>query len=257
MEVLGSVPQRFTTSIRGRIGYMPQLSVLYPDLTLWENLNFAASLYGMPWKRRRRLEATLDFVELSDAKDRRLRDASGGMQRRLALSAALVHDPELVFLDEPTAGIDPLLRRKLWDHFLHVRDEGRTLFVTTQYVGEAAYCDLVGVLDEGRLLALDTPEGLRRRAYGGEVVDVRFASPPARQDLAALSERVGAIGAEPIDPWTVRIVVEEAGRAIPAVTSWADQRGFDVESAEEHLPPFDDVFVELVHRLRNEETGGG
>src|SRR5512140_3952477 len=94
------------------------------------------------------------------------------MQRRLSLAATLVHDPELIFLDEPTAGIDPVLRQKFWQHFRKLKQEGRTLFITTQYVNEATYCDLIGVMQDGRLIAVDTPVGLRHRAYGGDMVDL-------------------------------------------------------------------------------------
>ena len=118
------------------------------------------------------------------------------MQRRLALAATLIHNPDLLFLDEPTAGIDPILRRKVWDHFVDLRDKGRTLFVTTQYVGEAAYCDRVGVLAEGRLIAVDTPEGLRRQAFGGEVLDVVFTQPLLAPQLDQLSNLVSATRVE-------------------------------------------------------------
>lgn len=168
ITIFGKAPARFDQSDRAKLGYMPQLSVMYPHLTIWENMVFAASLFGMGRSRRKsRIMEELKAVELDDARSRRLGDASGGMQRRAALAATLVHDPELLFLDEPTAGIDPILRRKIWDRLAELRDQGRTLFITTQYVGEAAYCDRVGVLAEGRLIAVDTPDGLRREAYGG------------------------------------------------------------------------------------------
>ena len=150
---------------RERIGYMPQQFVLYPNLT-WENLNFVASLYGMGYCRRRkqRWSKVLEFVELSDARDRLGSQLSGGMQRRLELACTLVHDPLLMFADEPTAGIDPVLRGKFWDHFRQLRDQGRTLFVTTQYVGEASLLRLGGGDARGpRCWLVDTPEGLRRR----------------------------------------------------------------------------------------------
>jgi ABC-2 type transport system ATP-binding protein len=98
------------------------------------------------------------------------------MQRRLSLAATLIHDPELVFLDEPTASIDPILRKKFWDHFRELQNQGRTLFITTQYVGEAAYCDLVGVLVDGHLVVVDTPEGLRRRAFAYDDTAEPYAS---------------------------------------------------------------------------------
>ena len=107
-----------------------------------ENLNFHASMYGLPLRRRKRLRELLEWVELTDDRKKRVRDTSGGMQRRLALAATFVHDPRYLFLDEPTAGIDPILREKFWNQFRSLGAEGRTLLVTTQYVGEASYCDM-------------------------------------------------------------------------------------------------------------------
>lgn len=115
--VLGRRPKEFVAATREKIGYMPQFFVLYQDLSVWENLNFAASIYGMRFRRAERLKQLLDFVELSEHKHKLARNISGGMQRRLSLAATLVHNPELIFLDEPTAGVDPVLRRKFWDHF--------------------------------------------------------------------------------------------------------------------------------------------
>lgn len=147
---------------RSRIGYLPQSPALFPDLSLWENLNFHASMYGLRLRRRKRLRTLLDWVELTDDRGKRVRHASGGMQRRLALAAAFVHDPTVAFLDEPTAGIDPILRARFWDQFRVLRDAGRTLIVTTQYVGEAANCDVVGVLSAGELVFFGPPGELLR-----------------------------------------------------------------------------------------------
>jgi ABC-2 type transport system ATP-binding protein len=163
-EVGGTPSTDLSHRERGGIGYLPQLPALFPDLSLRENLNFHASMYGLRLRRRRRLRELLDWVELTDDQHKRVRQASGGMQRRLALAAAFVHDPAIVFLDEPTAGIDPILRARFWSQFRALRDAGRTLIVTTQYVGEAANCDVVGVLSDGQLVFLDTPDELLRRA---------------------------------------------------------------------------------------------
>ncbi len=181
VDVLGEAPSAFSLQTRARIGYMPQLFALYPDLTIWENLNFAASIYGVGFRRRKRLREILDFVELTDHARKPVRKISGGMQRRLSLAAALIHDPDLFFLDEPTTGLDPVLRQKFWHHFHALKEEGKTLFVTTQYVNEAANCDQVGVLVEGELLALDTPEHLRKKALGGDIVTLETAIPLPRE----------------------------------------------------------------------------
>lgn len=252
--VMGKPPGAFDRADRSRIGYMPQLPVLYNNLTIWQNMTFAASLYGMPRReRRRRIAEELENVDLSDAHSRKHGDASGGMQRRVSLAATLVHDPELLFLDEPSAGIDPLLRRRIWDRLEALRDEGRTIFVTTQYVGEAAYCDRVGVLADGRLVALDTPEGLRRLAYGGELLDVVFTEPVPGQSRDALVAASGATRSERLGARGVRLVVPDAGTASPEVADWAGEAGLTVESIEPYAPPFDDVFVELMNQVQEEE----
>src|SRR5437016_13140997 len=123
------------------------------------------------WQRRRALRQVLQFVELWDRRDISAAKASGGMQRRLGLAGALVHGPTLVFLDEPTAGLDPVLRARFWEHFQGLKRQGRTLFVTTQYVTESERCDRVAIMNEGGLVAVGTPGELRRRALGGEMVD--------------------------------------------------------------------------------------
>ena len=192
VKVFGQEPGSFKRSELKRIGYMTQLFVLYPELTIWENLNFAASIYGFPYKQRKaRFSELLDLVELSGHEKKEARKISGGMQRRLSLAATLIHNPELIFLDEPTAGIDPVLRRKFWDHFRLLKEQGHTLFVTTQYVGEAAYCDYVGVMRQGRLLMVETPDELRRKALGGEIVKVHAANHISGETLAGIASQPG------------------------------------------------------------------
>lgn len=247
VHVLGKEPAYFNQKTRGRIGYMPQLFVLYPQLTVWENLNFASSLYGMPFRRHKRLMEALEFVELEDHRNKLARDISGGMQRRLSLAATLVHKPDLVFLDEPTAGIDPVLRRKFWDHFGDLKEQGRTLFVTTQYVSEANYCDLVGVLADGRLLMIDTPHGLRYRAYGGDIVDLTARERITYQQLRELRDLPFVHGRpEYMSETQVRVIVSEAATDMQELLSWCQQKALEVDTIEEYQPPFDDVFVVLV-----------
>jgi ABC-2 type transport system ATP-binding protein len=254
LSVLGRSPLEFDRIARSELGYMPQLSVLYPELSLSQNLNFAASLFGVRWRgRRRRVREMLDFVGLLDAKHRLLRESSGGMQRRLALAATLIHDPLLLFLDEPTAGIDPVLRKKFWERFAALKEEGRTLFVTTQYVGEAVYCDMVGILSRGRLLAVDTPEGLRRQSIGGEALDIRFSSPLSTDQINRLVEVAKAQRWESRGSGAYRLIVDDAGDVAADLGEWASASKVEVQSVEPFLPPFDDVFVDLVNRLDPEE----
>lgn len=249
VEVLGERPSEFRAATRNRIGYMPQQSVLYPSLSVWENLRFFASLYGIG-RDGAALDAVLEFVELEGHKHKKVSQISGGMQRRLSLAAALVHDPELIFLDEPTAGIDPVLRRKLWDRFEDLRDTGHTLFVTTQYVGEAAYCDYVGVLADGRLVLVDTPEGLRTAAFGGEVLDVEFTRPPGADTLEELGELIEATRTDVIAPQMARFVLPDVSDVLPALGAWAGGRENLIAGYEQYLPPFDDVFVEVIEQHR-------
>jgi ABC-2 type transport system ATP-binding protein len=258
VEVLGESPARFSKETRSRIGYMPQHAILYPDLTLRENLNFAASLYGVPLRRKPLIDRMVDFIELEGAIDRLPQDASGGEKRRVMLAATLIHDPDLVFLDEPTAGIDPVLRRKFWDRFEDLASDGKTILVTTQYVGEAAYCDYVAVLARGKVLTIDTPDGLRRTAYGGEMIEVAFAHSPDQSQITSLRGLPGVGSLEWVDSSRVRVVVEDAEAATPEINTWAGDKQIELVRNERYLPPFDDVFVELVSRLDvGHETGNG
>lgn len=245
--VLDRDPAKFSQDERALLGYMPQLFVLYPSLTVWENLNFAASLYGMSLFRGKRLKKALEFVELYEHRGKLARNISGGMLRRLSLAATLVHDPQLFFLDEPTAGIDPVLRRKFWDHFRELKNQGCTVFVTTQYVSEADNCDLVGVQNNGKLLLVDTPQGLRHHAYGGDMVDFHTEQPFDFQAEAMLRS-LPFVRAKTIrtGPDSMRIVVDQASTATAELMEWAQQQNIQVEAVEEYAPSFEDVFVELV-----------
>jgi ABC-2 type transport system ATP-binding protein len=175
------------------------------------------------------------------------------MQRRLGLAAALVHRPELLFLDEPTAGIDPILRATVWETLSELREDGRTIVLTTQYVSEAAYCDFVAVISEGRLVEWGSPEELRRRAFGGEMVDVVFAD---RVPWAVVDRLAGAVGAEHVESIgsrSVRITVEDAGSAIPILAAAATEAGAEVTETDQVVPEYDDVFVRIIDRHRVEE----
>jgi ABC-2 type transport system ATP-binding protein len=249
ITVFGKNPIHFTKSDQERIGYLIQNFVLYPELTVWENLNFAASFYGVTLFRQKRLNKLLEFVELREDKGKLAGALSGGMKRRLSLAATLVHNAELLFLDEPTAGIDPLLRRKFWDYFKELQEEGHTLFVTTQYVGEAAYCDLVGVMYAGKLLMVETPEGLRRKAYGGEIVAIK-SSDVIRYDTRKNLERLPFVRGKVkvMSDQEIDVIVDEASTAIPELMDALKGEKIIIETIEQVSPPFDDVFVRLIEK---------
>ncbi|MBC8161088.1 MAG: ABC transporter ATP-binding protein [Roseiflexaceae bacterium] len=257
IRVMGCEPARFKPHHRERIGYMPQQFVLYPNLTVEENLQFVASLYGVSFRRRKkRIAELLDFVELSDARRRLGSQLSGGMKRRLELAGSLLHEPTLLFADEPTAGIDPVLRGKFWDAFRDLRSQGRTLFVTTQYVGEAAYCDLVGVMRDGRLLFIDTPDGLRRRALGGEVVQLSVDPSSVRAAARILYEHpiVNDVHISRGEPGLLQAYVEEASSALPVLIPLFDSHpDVTLRQAEEFRPPFDDIFIMLMEKIDGAE----
>jgi ABC-2 type transport system ATP-binding protein len=177
VRVLGIDPVEFKPRHRAQIGYTPQGFVLYPTLTVKQNASFVAGLYGLRWPRKgRRIRQVLQFLEIWDARKRQARDVSGGMQRRLSLACALLHRPGLLFVDEPTSGLDPLLRAKIWDYLAALRDQGTTVVITTQYIDEAVYCDRVGVLNAGRLVAVGSPEELRAQVGGGGALDLTAPS---------------------------------------------------------------------------------
>jgi ABC-2 type transport system ATP-binding protein len=246
VRVLGEDPRYFRRQTRERIGYMPQSFTLYRDLTARENVDFVAALFGMLFRSRgRRTREALELVDLWDVRGRRAGRLSGGMQRRLELACALVHDPALLFLDEPTAGVDPLLRGRIWEELHRLRDAGRTMLVTTQYVNEAESCDRVALIAGGRLVALATPEELRHDALGGDVIGIETM---AIFDGATLTDLPAVRQVRQVGPRNLSIVVDDAGMAMPDVVEAIGARGGEVASAREERPSFDDVFAALVER---------
>lgn len=246
VQVLGENPRLFHRRTREQIGYLPQRFTLYPYLTARENVGFVASIYGLLWFRHgRRVREALQLVELWDVRDRLAAKMSGGMQRRLELAAALVHDPALLLLDEPTAGIDPILRASIWTELHRLKSAGRTLVVTTQYVNEAEECDQVALISGGRLIAFATPEDLRREALGGHAIEVETE---ASFDARDLTGHPGVVRIVQTSPHTFQAVVDDAGTATPEVLERIAARGASVKSAREFIPTFDDVFATLVER---------
>ena len=195
------------------------------------------------------MREVLERVDLWNVRGRRAGDLSGGMQRRLELACALVHDPALLVLDEPTAGIDPLLRQSVWTELHRLRDSGRTLIITTQYVAEAEECDQVVLISDGRVIAWAEPEGLRRLALGGEVVEVETEQV---FDASQLSGVPGLRETRQRGPHQFLAVTDDAGAATPGLVQAIESRGTNVVYAREFRPSFDDVFAALVEQSRAE-----
>ncbi len=234
---------------------MPQLFTLYADLSGRENVDFVASLFGLLWpRRRRRTKQVLSLLDLWDARNRRAGQLSGGMQRRLELACALVHDPALLILDEPTAGIDPLLRATVWEELHRLRDAGRTLLITTQYVNEAEECDQVALIVNGRLIAVAPPEELRRTALGGDAIEVETAD---LFDGTVLDTVPGVRHVQQIGPRELRIRVEDAATGLPTVVDAVGEAGGEVTSARELRLSFDEIFAELVERANENDDQSG
>ncbi len=181
LNVAGFDVYKQAEKIKKNIGYMSQKFSLYEDMTVSENIRFYAGVYGISSKERKQKEKyLLEKLELTEAKDKLIGDLPLGWKQKLAFSVAIFHDPSIVFLDEPTGGVDPITRRKFWDLIYEASSNGITVFVTTHYMDEAEYCDRVSIMDEGRIEALDTPENLKRQfeASNMDEVFVKIARKP-------------------------------------------------------------------------------
>src|SRR5256714_14192337 len=189
VRVLGLNVRRQARQVRQILGSVPQETALYEELSAWTNMDFHADLFGIPRKEKReRITKMLELIQLLDRKDSRVSTFSGGMKRRLALGRALLHDPQLIYLDEPTLGVDVQARRVIWDYILSLRDQGKTVLITTNYLEEAqALCERVAIIDHGKLVAVDTPHHLKQ-TYGGSVIEV---------ETTRLSKAIGELRALP------------------------------------------------------------
>jgi ABC-2 type transport system ATP-binding protein len=237
-EVLGRDVARDAEQVRQEIGYMSQKFALYGDLTSRENMDFYAGVYGLSAAEARARQAELvGLTGLGPYLTRRAAQLSGGWKQRLALACALLHRPRLVFLDEPTAGIDPVARRDLWDLLFRLAAEGVTLFVTTHYMDEAERCARVGYLYLGDLLALDTPDGLKR---------LPAVTPVGTRRLEVVGAGAATLGRLRATPGVREATLfGQSVRVLAAETATAADLGLAPEQVRPALPNLEDVFVTL------------
>ena len=243
IEVLGlKVPEQ-AEALRKRIGYMTQKFALYEDLTVRENLEFLATVQGLSREQRRvRIDELLDAYNLADRARQLAGTLSGGQKQRLALAGATVHNPELLFLDEPTSAVDPESRRDFWEKLFDLADAGTTILVSTHYMDEAERCHRIAILDTGRLVADGTPDELTR-ALAGRTVGIRAGEP--RKAQAALHAAPGVISVAQIG--NELRVLTEAGSAIEAqLQAFLRSKGIEAEVAAID-PNLEDVFVSATH----------
>lgn len=244
-RVAGADVLRRPEEAKRHIGYMPQRFSLYGDLTVAENLLFFANLYHVPRAERLRRERDLlDFSRLEPFRDRLARDLSGGMKQKLALACTLIHTPRVLFLDEPTTGVDPVSRRDFWRILYSLLKQGVTLFVSTPYMDEAERCGRVALMDHGRLLLCDTPDALKQRMRG-HLLEVVARPQRAARDL--LQSRPEALGVQVFGD-RLHVWVEDAERGGAALTAALEQAGITVSSLRRRAPGLEDVFVSVVAR---------
>ncbi|MEQ8329740.1 MAG: ABC transporter ATP-binding protein [Longimicrobiales bacterium] len=230
-------------AVKRRIGYMSQKFSLYGDLSVDENIELFGGLYGVTGARfRERRSWILEMAELDHAHQRATDTLPLGWKQRLALGCATIHEPPILFLDEPTSGVDPVARRRFWDLIDGMADAGTTVFVSTHYMEEAEYCHRLALMNRGRLIALDTPAALRRRVVD-PILDVRTDRAP--EAVAALDGIDGVLEAAMFGR-ALHVTVEDAARGATSVRRVLEAAGHRVGSIQDVRPSLEDVFVALV-----------
>jgi ABC-2 type transport system ATP-binding protein len=243
--VAGHSVRKGPEALKRKIAYMSQRFGLYGDLTVLENLNFYADLFEVPAKERAaRIERLLSFSNLAPFKDRLADKLSGGMKQKLGLACALIHTPEIVLLDEPTNGVDPVSRRDFWRILYEMLKEGVTILVTTAYLDEAERCNRVGLMHQGRLLALDTPDRIKN-LMPGDLAEIPVADAwRARQLLAGVPQAKGVT----LFGRRLHVAMEDMNRDLPAVLSALEKEGLQPQEPRQVIPSLEDVFISMIER---------
>ena len=243
-EVLGFDIGRKTDEIRKRIGYMSQRFSLYDDLTVVENLNFFGRTYGVRGSRlKQRKEFVLEMANLRGRERELTRTLSGGWKQRLALGTAILHEPAMLFLDEPTAGVDPLSRRAFWDLLYRLADDGTTIMVTTHYMDEAEHCHRLAFIHRGRIVAQGTREEIKVHEMQGQVLEIDCSSP---EDAIPLLRQTGWFDEVALYGALVHAVGVEAERRIDAIRPLLKEAGIHVHALDHIAPSLEDVFIASV-----------
>src|SRR3984893_8276233 len=241
-RVMGYDVRHAVRRVRQVLGAVPQETALYDELTAWTNMDFHAELFGIPRQEKKaRITKLLELVQLFDRKDSRVSTFSDGMKRRLALARALLHDPQLIYLDEPTLGVDVQARRAIWNYILSLRDQGKTVLITTNYLEEAqALCERLAIIDHGKLIAVDTPEHLKQ-TYGGSVIEVETVQPV--RDVAALSALAGVNDVKQ-DGTHLKIAVQGTSNIAAQVINILSQEN-GIKDIAIREPDLDEIFLLL------------
>ena len=248
-RVLGYDPAREAKTMQARVGYMSQRFTLYNDLTASENIRFYGQAYGLDRRQLRRRHAEIIEMAGLQGRERELtRNLSGGWKQRLALGCAIVHNPQVIFLDEPTAGVDPISRREFWELIYDMANQGVTVLVTTHYMDEAELCQRVGFLSEGKLIALDTPQQLKRTQMRGHVLEIDCRNGEQAMRILRQAQAGGHIPFDEIALYGAQIhaVVPDARTFKTPVWELLIRSGIDVHAIEWIAPTLEDVFISSV-----------
>lgn len=243
---------RQAEEIKKNIGYMSQKFSLYEDLTVEENIDFYAGIYRIPDERRQeRKEWVIGMAGLVEHRRSRTAILSGGWKQRLSLGCAILHEPPIVFLDEPTSGVDPISRRAFWDLIYRLAGAGVTVFVTTHYMDEAEYCDRLALIYRGELIALGTPEELKTERMAEEIVEVSCDRP---QELMEEIEAIPGVKHAALFGRGLHVVTADAAATVPAIAGVLAARRITADRIEKIIPSLEDVFVSLIE-ARDREQG--
>ena len=232
-----------TLEVKRRIGVVPEASNLYDELTVWENLEFISRLYHVPRaERHRRIRELLKLFDLWDRRDSRFRRLSRGLKRRAVLAAALINDPEILFLDEPTTGLDVVSARSLRGLVNRLRGMGKTIFLTTHYIEEAdQLCDRVAIIVRGRIRAIDTPENLKLRAGVKSILEVELSDRPPGE----LLEELGGLGELEVEGRQIRVHTDDPQMLLRILTEEVGRSGLRLLSLRGRSPTLEDAFIKL------------